>query len=59
MFDVNCTACRRRTMLTPGRVLGVVNDDTGIHVLYRCWCGEAGVLHTGRAAEARRTAAAA
>ena len=49
MFDVHCTACARRWLVTPGQVTGIVNDASGIHVQYRCRCGAAGVLHTGRA----------
>jgi hypothetical protein len=59
MFDIHCSACDRHTMLSPARVLGIVNDEAGIHVVYRCWCGEPGVLHTGRAAESRRAQVAA
>ncbi len=59
MFDIHCTACDRRAMLSPARVLGIVNDDAGIHVVYRCWCGEPGVLHTGRALEESGAAVAA
>ena len=50
MFDVYCTACQRRQMLPVSRVAGIVNDENGIHVVYRCTCGEAGVWNTGRRA---------
>ena len=51
MFDVHCSACDRRRMLSAGRVLGIRNDERGIHVAFRCYCGALGALHTGRAAE--------
>lgn len=55
MFDVYCTTCERRQMLPAGRVAGIVNDDRGIHVVYRCTCGEPGVWTTGRRAEVAAT----
>jgi len=51
VFDVYCTACQRRQLLPVARVLGIVNDENGIHVVYTCTCGEVGVWDTGRAAE--------
>jgi hypothetical protein len=61
MFDVRCTACSRRRLIFAGQVLGMHNDDAGIHIAYRCWCGALGTWHTGRAAgdKAGRAAAAA
>jgi len=50
MFDVHCKACDRRRMLPVSRVLGIHNDDAGIHVFYRCMCGELGTWLTGRRA---------
>ena len=50
MFDVHCTACDRRRMLSTSRVLGLRNDAAGIHVAFRCYCGAVGTWHTGRAA---------
>lgn len=54
MFDVYCTTCQRRSVVPAGSVAGIVNDERGIHVVFRCSCGEPGVWTTGR-----RTAAAA
>ena len=51
MLDVHCTACSRRQLLPVSRVVGIVNDENGIHVVYTCTCGEVGVWDTGRAAE--------
>ena len=57
MFDIVCSSCTRRQLIFPSQVLGVVNDGAGIHVAYRCWCGSAGVWHTGRMQEAAPAAA--
>jgi hypothetical protein len=57
MFDVYCTTCERRQLIPVGRVAGIVNDQNGIHVVYRCTCGQTGVWDTGRSA-ARAAAAA-
>ena len=38
-------------MLSPTQVFGIVNNESGIHVVYRCHCGEPGVWRTGRASE--------
>jgi hypothetical protein len=62
MFDVFCSDCSRRQLVFAGQVLGVVNDENGIHVLFRCSRGHAGVWNTGRraataTAEARAVAA--
>ena len=56
MFDVFCTECSRRQLVFPSQVRGIVNDETGIHVVYRCRRGHLGVWDTGRAT---RTAPAA
>lgn len=51
MFDVYCTECARRQLVFPGQVLGIHNDERGIHVVFRCSRGHTGVLLTGRGAE--------
>ena len=51
MFDVYCTECARRELVFPGQVLGIHNDDRGIHVAFRCGRGHVGVLLTGRGTE--------
>lgn len=51
MFDVFCTDCSRRQLVFPGQVLGIHNDEQGIHVVYRCSRGHVGALLTGRQAE--------
>jgi hypothetical protein len=48
VFDVHCKACGLRRLVFPSQVLGMVSDDHGIHVVYRCWCGATGVWDTGR-----------
>lgn len=50
MFDVFCTDCSRRQLVFARQVLGVVNDENGIHVVFRCSRGHVGVWDTGRAA---------
>ena len=56
MFDVYCTTCQRRQLIPVARVAGIVNDEHGIHVVYRCTCGEASVWDTGRSARAAAAA---
>lgn len=55
MFDVHCPACSTRRLVFPSQVLGLVNDERGICLAYRCWCGAVGTWLTGKGA---RTAAA-
>ena len=50
MFDVFCTECDRRQLVFPGQVLGIKNDTSGIHVVFRCSRGHVGIWDTGRAA---------
>lgn len=57
MFDAFCTACSRRSLVFPGQVLGIVNDETGIHVVFRSGCRETSVWHTGRLPEPAPVAA--
>ena len=59
MFDVFCTDCSRRQLVFPGQVLGIRNDDRGIHVVFRCSRGHVGVVLTGRATETAAGSAAA
>jgi hypothetical protein len=51
MFDAFCTDCSRRQLVFPGQVLGIRNDERGIHVVYRCSRGHVAVMVTGRGAE--------
>ena len=51
MFDVFCTECHRRQLVFPGQVLGIHNDDRGIHVVFRCSRGHTGVFLTGRGSQ--------
>lgn len=48
MFDVNCPACSRRRLIFPGQILSMVNDERGICVTYRCWCGAVCTWLTGK-----------
>ena len=56
MFDVYCTTCSRRELISASRVLGMRNDESGIHVAFRCSKGHLGALLTGRAAQERAAA---
>jgi hypothetical protein len=53
MFDAYCRQHGCRVLLGERRITAIRNDATGIHVHFRCWCGEEGEVRTGRA----RTAA--
>jgi hypothetical protein len=59
MFDVFCTDCSSRQLVFAGQVLGIVNDENGIHVVFRCSRGHVGVWDTGRAAAKPAVASAA
>jgi hypothetical protein len=48
MFDAFCHRHGHRVLLGERRIISVRNDDTGIHVHFRCWCGEEGEVRTGR-----------
>lgn len=50
MFVAFCTTCSRRQLIFAGQVLGIVNDERGIHLAFRCGCGSTSIWHTGRAA---------
>ena len=52
MFDVFCTECSRRQLVFPGQVLGIKNDESGIHVVFRCSRDHVGIWDTGRSARA-------
>ncbi len=59
MFDVYCTECARRQIVFAGQVVGIHNDASGIHVVFRCSRGHVGVWDTGRRAEHAGSATAA
>ena len=42
-----CEERGARVLIPPGNVLGIVNVDAGIRVVYRCWCDAIGSLETG------------
>jgi hypothetical protein len=48
MFDATCQRHRHRVLLSNRRILSIANDDAGILVRFRCWCGEEGEFRTGR-----------
>jgi hypothetical protein len=54
MFAIDCTSCERRQLIFAGQVTGLVNDEQGIVVFYRCWCGAEGALRSGAAHTGRR-----
>lgn len=47
MFDFNCPECNRRQVLFPSQVKQIINDEHGMAVIVRCWCGELGAIRTG------------
>ena len=59
MFSHHCTACDRTQLIFPTQVLGLTNDDLGIAVSFRCWCGSEQTKVTGKGARRTRTPAAA
>ena len=52
MFDFNCAECNRRQVLFPSQVKQIINDEDGMTLIVRCWCGELGAIRTGAKAEA-------
>ncbi len=59
MFSHHCTACDRTQLIFPGQVAGIVNDERGIVLSFRCWCGSEQTAITGNAARRARTSVAA
>lgn len=55
MFDFRCAMCNRRQVLFASQVNQVINDDQGIALIVRCWCGELGAIRTGSKSHASRT----
>lgn len=53
MFDFDCPRCGR-TLIFPGQIHEVVNDEHGIVVVFECWCGELAAWRTGRGCGQRR-----
>lgn len=41
MFDSTCTECRKRQLIFPSQITGLVNTAGGPVVGYTCWCGAA------------------
>ena len=54
MFDVLCSGCHRRQLLTARRIRGFSRLGGDVVVAYECWCGTEGVWQpgTGQAASA-------
>jgi hypothetical protein len=48
MFDAICHRHGHRLLLSSRRILSITNDDLGIVVRFRCWCGDEGEYRTGR-----------
>jgi hypothetical protein len=53
MFDVHCPRHGHRVLLGNRRIVSVVNDDSGILLRYRCWCGEDGEVRFSRRSQHR------
>jgi len=49
MFDAYCHRHGARELLGDRRISANRNEANGIHVRFRCWCGEEGEVVTGRA----------
>ena len=56
MFDHNCTVCGKRQLIFPNQITSMDNNEHGIVVAFRCWCGADQTTVTGRKA-GRRTEA--
>ena len=56
MFDHNCTACGKRQLIFPSQITSMDNNEQGIVVAFRCWCGADQTMVTGRAATERPAA---
>lgn len=39
MFTNHCEACQRRQLIFPSQVKAVLDTETGVELLYTCWCG--------------------
>jgi hypothetical protein len=50
MFSVYCSSCDTEVLVSTRRILSMHNTSEGIVIYYRCICGEAGVMATGRSA---------
>jgi hypothetical protein len=48
MFSVYCPGHGSRVLPCTGNIERMDNSPHGIHVHWRCFCGETGVWHTGR-----------
>jgi hypothetical protein len=55
MFSGICPDCGP-TLLWEERILGVAQDEGGIHLRVRCWCGRELRVDTGRGRRARAAA---
>ena len=47
MFDFDCPICQKRQLISPGRIIHLINDDEGIAILFTCWCGTPSAIRTG------------
>jgi len=59
VFSHHCTACDRTQLIFSSQVTGLTNDELGIAVSFRCWCGAEQATLTGKGARLARTAAVA
>lgn len=51
-------SCSRRQLIFPSQITGLENTEQGIEVHYRCWCGSAQTLLTGKKVDERLSAVA-
>lgn len=52
MFAAFCPDCARRQLIFPSQVIGIRNDERGIHVVYRCSRDHVAEWVTGRLTDA-------
>lgn len=59
MFSHHCTACDRTQLIFTSQVTAMTNDELGISVSFRCWCGSEQTKLTGKGARVARALVAA
>ena len=59
VFSHHCTACDRTQLIFSSQVTTLTNDELGIAVSFRCWCGSEQTKLTGKGARVARALVAA
>jgi hypothetical protein len=47
LFDFDCPSCEMRQLIFPSRITNLVNDESGIVVVFTCWCGAPAAIRIG------------